>query len=81
MKLLTLNHVAFNEVKQAVYNGIIYFQQRMHSQMPNIVKIKGHNFTGIYRSSVSTKLGARKYFILSYMYIELKQEVLVLVFY
>ena len=42
---------------------------------PNIVKIKGHNFTGVFPSLVLMKLDGRKFIILSWLYIKLKDEV------
>ena len=42
---------------------------------PNIVKIKGHNFTGVYPSPVFMKLVARKCIILSCLFIKLKNKV------
>ena len=41
----------------------------------NIVKIEGHNFTGVCPSPVPIKLGARKCIIMSYLFIRLKDEV------
>ena len=42
---------------------------------PNIVKIKGHNFTGVYPSHVLMKLGARQCIILSCLFIKLKDKI------
>ena len=42
---------------------------------PNIVKIKGHDFTGVYPSPVVMNLDARKCIILSCLFIKLKGEV------
>ena len=41
---------------------------------PNIVIIKGHNFTGVFPSPVLMKLDARKWLILSRLFIKLKDE-------
>ena len=41
---------------------------------PNIVKIKGHNFTGVYPSPVLMKLDARKCIILSCFLSNLKMR-------
>ena len=40
-----------------------------------VVKIKGHNFIGVYPSSVLMKLDARKCIILLCLFIKLKDEV------
>ena len=45
------------------------------SRAKHIVKIKGHNFTGVYPSRVLMKLDARKCIILSCLVIKLKDEV------
>ena len=42
---------------------------------PNKVKIKGHNFTGVYPSPVLMKMDARKCIILSCLFIKLKDQV------
>ena len=42
---------------------------------PNIVKIKGDNFTGVYPSLVLMNLDARKCIIFSCLFIKLKDEV------
>ena len=47
---------------------------------PNVVKIKGHNFTGVYPSPVFMKLDARKCIILSCFFINRKNEVFFLMF-
>ena len=47
---------------------------------PNIVKIKGHNFTGLYHSPIPIKPGARKCIILSCLSIKLKEKVVFLCF-
>ena len=41
----------------------------------NIVKIKGHSFTGVYPSPVLMKLEARKYNMLSCLFLKNKVEV------
>ena len=41
----------------------------------NIVKIKGHNFTGVYPNPVLMKLDARKCIILSCLFLKNKVEV------
>ena len=40
----------------------------------NIVKIKGHNFTGVHPSPVLMKLDARKCILLSGLFLKLKDE-------
>ena len=40
----------------------------------NIVKIRGHNFTGLYPGPVLMKLNARKCILLSGLFIKLKDE-------
>ena len=42
---------------------------------PNIVKIKGHDFTGVYPSPVLMNLDARKCIILSCLLSKLKDDV------
>ena len=42
---------------------------------PNIVKIKGHYFKGVFSSLILMKLDARKCIILSCLFIKIKDEV------
>ena len=47
---------------------------------PNIVKIKGHNFTRVYPSPYSPEADARKHIILLCMYFTLENDVFLLCF-
>ena len=44
---------------------------------PNRVKIKGHNFTGVYPGPVLMKLDARKCILLSCLFLKLKDEAVI----
>ena len=56
-------------------NKLFLLWKSISSKGSRAVKIKGHNFTGVYPSLVLMKLDERKCIILSCLFIKLKDEV------